>query len=326
MSIHNAVLVFSAVVLIAAGCAPGDDAPAPVAETERAQEAATPPEHIVAERGGFIPEGIEFDPVGGRLLVGSIAEGTIFEFGYDGRITPFIEDPELNASIGIRVDEARDRLLVANSDAAVFQGGGTGQARLGVYRLSTGERIAMVDLAAAVADAPADAVYFANDVAVAADGTAYVTDSFSDRVYRVGPDYQASVLHRFEPGEGGLLLNGIAHHPAGFLLVADTTSGDLFRVPVDDPAAIARVQLPEPMSGVDGIVWQAEDRLAVVSNSDNRVVLLASEDGWASARIAGIATFDLQATTAAVVDGDVYVVHPHFADQDPPSVRRVTFR
>ena len=49
---------------------------------------------------------------------------------------------------------------------------------MGVYNLTTGERIAMVDLAAAVDDPPDDARFFANDVAVADDGAAYVTDTF----------------------------------------------------------------------------------------------------------------------------------------------------
>ena len=59
----------------------------------------------------------------------------------------------------------------------MFQGGGAGQAKLGVYNLTTGEQIAMVDLAASIANAPDDAVYFANDVTVGDDGTVYVTDS-----------------------------------------------------------------------------------------------------------------------------------------------------
>jgi hypothetical protein len=56
--------------------------------------------------------------------------------------------------VGIEVDDPRDRLLVANADSSVFQGGGAGQAKLGVYNLTTGERIAMVDLATAITDAP----------------------------------------------------------------------------------------------------------------------------------------------------------------------------
>src|SRR5690606_17025490 len=122
------------------------------------------PDMIVAERGGFIPEGIEYDQSGERFLVGSLAEGTIFEVANDGSLTPVVEDPELVSSVGIEVDEDRNRLLVANSDAAVFQGQSQGQAMLGIYDLESGERIAMVDLTTALTDLPEDAAYFANDV------------------------------------------------------------------------------------------------------------------------------------------------------------------
>ena len=33
-----------------------------------------------------------------------------------------------------------------------------------------------------------------------------------------------------------------------------------------------------------------------------------------------------RATTAATIGDNIYVIHPHFADADPPSVERVTFR
>ena len=101
---------------------------------------------------------------------------------------------------------------------------------LGVYNLTSGERIAMVDLAA-VAGAGDDAVHFANDVAVADDGTAYVTDTRALILYEVDTDYAASVLHRFEDGGAGP--NGIVHHPGGYLLVA--RGAGLWKVPLDDP-------------------------------------------------------------------------------------------
>lgn len=307
-----------------AGCggAPETPASAPIPATEpppAPPAAAMLPDAIVAERGGFIPEGVEFDMMNGRLLTGSLSEGSVYEVHPDGRVTAFVEDAELVSSVGIEADEPRDRLLVANADRSVFQSGGTGQAKLGVYNLTTGERIAMVDLAA-VADAGDDAVHFANDVAVTDDGTAYVTDTRLNALYSVTADYEASLFHRFDDGGAGP--NGIVHHPAGYLLVA--RGATLWKVPLDDPAAASEVMLPEEVPGQDGMVWSA-GRLAIVSNSSNRVVALTSGDAWVSAEVAGVANYEEQATTAAVVGDDVYVVHPHFADEDPPSITRVTF-
>ena len=312
------LLVIVAAASVIAGCAAEPESPAPAPEPEAVAPAPEPlPAMIVAERGGFIPEGIEYDSAGGRFLTGSLSEGSIFEIHPDGRVTAVVSDPDLVSSVGIEADEPRNRLLVANSDRAAFQGG-TGQAMLGVYDLTSGDRLAMVDLAAVNAEADA---YFANDVAVGEDGTAYVTDTMANVIYRVDSTYEASVLHRFD-GEGGP--NGLEYDPSGLLLVA--RGGTLWRVPLDDPAAATEVTLPEEIPGQDGIVWTSDGRLAIVSSSGNRVVALSSSDGWMTADLAGVASYEGQATTAAVAGDDVYVVHPHFADEDPPSVERVAFQ
>jgi sugar lactone lactonase YvrE len=280
------------------------------------------PPRIVMERGGFIPEGIEFDTTRRRFLAGSLVDGTIYEIAYDGTLTPFVVDADLVSSIGIEVDEPRDRLLVANSDRAVFDGAGPGLAKLGVYRLSTGERIAMVDLGA-IAGGNDESVVFANDVAVDDDGNVYVTDTWMNVVYRIGPDYRPSVLYRFEPTTG-LGLNGIvAHHDGLLIVVAVGGQGLLYRIPLDDPSSARPVDLSEPATGADGLVWGADGQLVVVSNSTSSVALYTSEDGWNSAVLEGTARFEGQATTGATVDGDVYVVEPHFNDDEAPVLLRI---
>jgi sugar lactone lactonase YvrE len=322
-SMRSHFVLVAAACATLAGCAREPEPAAPGAETQGTSPAPDLPATIVAERGGFIPEGVEYDAKNGRILTGSLSEGTIFHIHADGRVTPAVTDPELRSSVGIEVDEPRNRLLVANSDRSVFQGGGAGQAKLGVYNLTTGERIAMVDLAAAITDAPDKAVYFANDVAVADDGTAYVTDTRMNVIYRVSPDYKASVLHRFQHTKG-VALNGIVYHAAGYLLVAGGTT--LYKVPLDNPTQTTQVKLPEAVPGQDGMLWTADGRLAIVSNSGNRVVALRSNDDWATAQLAGVAAYSGQATTAAAVGDALYVVHPHFADAEPPSIARVTLQ
>ena len=323
---RNAFFAIVVIALLSAGCA-ADPESEPAASASEGDATASMPEPlpgmIVAERGGFIPEGVEYDTTNERLLTGSLSEGSIFQIHDDGRLTTLVTDDELVSSVGIEADEPRGRLLVANSDSSVFQGTGAGQAKLGVYDLDSGVRIAMVDLAATLTDAFADAVYFANDVAVGDDGTAYVTDTRMNVIYQVDAEYNPSVLHRFPPAED-LALNGIVYHESGYLLVAGGTT--LWKVPVADPGDTTQVTLPEATAGHDGMLWTADGLLAIVSNSENRVIALTSTDEWATADIAGVATYEGQATTGADVNGEIYVVHPHFADADPPSVERVTLQ
>ena len=310
----------AACAALAAGCAPEPESPTAAAPPP---PAAPKGEVITVERGGFIPEGIEYDQANGRFLTGSLAEGTIFEIERDGRVVPFIRDAELVSSVGIEADEPRDRLLVANSDRAAFAGDAPGQAKLGVYNLTTGERLAMVDLGAALG-APSPK-YFANDVTVDGDGNAYVTDTMNGVVYRVTPDYQASVLHRFTGLPEGSQLNGIVHHDGGYLLVV--AGQNTYKVPVANPAGTTQVNVTAPVAGQDGIVWAADGRLVATSNSATEPALVAfsSNDGWATAQRAGVAALAGQATTAAAVGDEIWAVHPHFADAERPTIEQGVF-
>jgi sugar lactone lactonase YvrE len=322
-----------AVVSLAA-CAPEPESPTaesppPAPQQQPAAAAPATPaaggDVITAERGGFIPEGIEYDEDNGRFLTGSLAEGTIFVIERDGRVVPFVTDPELVSSVGIEVDEERDRLLVANSDSAVFgNADAAGHAKLGVYHLMTGERLAMVDLGATIG---AGARHFANDLTVDGEGNVYVTDTFANAIYRVTPDYTASVLHRFTDLPEGALLNGIVYHEGGFLL---TVAGDrIYRVPLANPAGTTQVDVSEPIGGQDGIVLTDDGRLVVTSNSatEPRLVAFRSDDNWMTARRAGVAELTRgQATTVAVVGDELWAVQPHFNDQDPPTIERAVFR
>jgi hypothetical protein len=321
------------IIVLAGMCVALLAACTPEPETATTEAAPSPPppatpegEVITAERGGFIPEGIEYDQANGRFLTGSLAEGTIFTIERDGSVVPFIRDADLVSTVGIEADEPRDRLLVTNSDRAVFGGDAVGQAKLGVYNLTTGERLAMVDLAAVIGTPTSPPVYFANDVTVDGEGNAYVTDTRQNVVYRVTPDYQASVLHRFMGLAEGEALNGIVYHDGGYLLVVAGQS--TFKVPVANPAATARVNVAEPVGGQDGAVWAADGRLVVTSNSatEPRLVAFRSNDDWASAERAGVAVLAGQATTAAAVGADIWAVHPHFADAEPPTIEQAVFR
>lgn len=319
---RNTFIVFASAAIVVA-CSPEPESPTAAAP---AAPAAPRGEVITAERGGFIPEGIEYDQANRRFLTGSLAEGTIFTITREGRVVPFIRDADLVSSVGIEADEPRDRLLVTNSDRAVFGGDAQGQAKLGVYNLTTGERLAMVDLAAVIGTPSDPPAYFANDVTVDGAGNAYVTDTRMNVVYRVTPDYQASVLHRFTGLPEGAAVNGIVYHDGGYLLVV--AGEHTYKVPVANPSATTKVNVAEPVDGQDGIVWAADGRLVATSNSgtEPRLVAFRSNDEWASAQRAGVAVLAGQATTAAAVGSDIWAVHPHFNDAGAPTIERGVFQ
>jgi sugar lactone lactonase YvrE len=280
------------------------------------------PDVVMAARPGYHPEGVEWDAAGERFLTGSLTEGGAFAVADDGTVTRLVEAHEGLASVGIHVDAERNRLLVAMSDfAATSDPSASGVAALGSYDLETGDELFFVTLSDLMME---DTRHFANDVTVDADGYAYVTDSFSPVIYTVDPDGNAEIfLESDEFAVEGFGLNGIDYHPDGnFLLVAVAGKGAIYKVPVDDPAALTQVELSE-MLGVDGMVLNEDGDLIAVATTFNEdgsqqreLVQITSGDDWATAEVVarGEAVPEYSPTTVALRDGVPYVVHAHFGD------------
>lgn len=274
---------------------------------------------VMAARTGMHPEGIEWDAANERFLTSSNGgEGTIFAIADDGTVTPFIEDDDLVSTIGIHIDRENARLLVCNSDLTIFNDPeAAGVAQLGSYDLNTGERLYFVDLGALLGEGR----HFCNDVTSDADGNAYVTDSLSPVIYQVTPDGEASIFIEDEQLIGeGFGLNGIEYHPDGYLLVAVSGTGSLYKIPLDDPQALAQVELGEAFSA-DSIVLHPNGNLIAVvttfngaSRANTEVLEVASNDDWEAAEIINRVPTDPDVTTAAVRDEAVYVVNSHFSE------------
>lgn len=279
------------------------------------------PETIVVEKEALYPEGIAWDTAHNQFLVSSMKEGSVYTVQDDGTYALLIQDESLISSVGVHIDG--ERVLVANGDAGVSlhttQDTFGHTAGLGIYDLNTGEQLGYYDLASFLPDAE----HFGNDVAVDDAGNAYVTDSFASAIYRVTPEGEASVwLQDDRFNTGGIAnyefgLNGIVYNPDGYLLTVKTATGQLFRVPVDDPSATTEVTLDAPIMGGDGLLLLPDGQLAVVTNnvigSASQIVVLASDDDWTTAAHAAAAPMqDDVATTAALRDDSIYAVYGKF--------------
>lgn len=250
---------------------------------------------------GWVPEGIVWDEVGGSFIVGSLLRGDVSRVFPDGRFEVIIRDEILLSTVGLAIDDERQRLLVTSSGANAFFGQ-EGAARLAAYDLTTGQRLFHVDLAALVGSGR----NFANDVTVAPDGTAYVTDSFTSVVYQVSAEGEASVLVNDPLLSSNFLgANGIVYHPDGFLLVANSGEKTLLKITLEATPTVTRVELDIPF-GADGMALSEDGTLfAVARDSDNRQFIAAatSSDEWSSAQVQRVIETDGSATTLALVNG-----------------------
>lgn len=269
--------------------------------------------HLDVNVPSLYPEGIEIDPNTGDFLLGSIRQGAVYRVTPSGEAFPLVEDDRLTSVVGIRVDDARQRLWVNNSDYGAAErsqeGGAYTIAAVGVYDLTSGAPINFVDLSGL---RPAEEK-FPNDLAVDGDGNAYVTDSLAAAIYKITAEGEASVFLTDAAFRGeGFNLNGIVVHPDRYLIVAQKSIGRLYKVPLDAPETFTAIELPRPLVATDGLVLVSPKHLIAMTNrsggtESDTIFSLTSDDEWESAMLSGsLKTGDVYATTAVVDDGRVF--------------------
>jgi len=251
----------------------------------------------------LIPEGIAFDPKGHRFFIGSIAQRKIMVTNGKGEARDFSKPSDkLDGILGLRIDPARDQLYAVSTNGSDESAKKVRRNAVIHYDLKT-ER--MVDRF------PAPEALQLNDLATAADGTIYVTDSESGTLYRKKPG--ETVLTPF--GATGALrgANGITISSDGILYVTLSTGIARVDIATGEPT---RLLQPDTVvtGGIDGLYWYEGD-LVGVQNGPNpgRVIRVALTDK--GTRIAGLTVlqshhhpaFD-EPTTGAIANGILYVI------------------
>lgn len=262
--------------------------------------------NFVAERQ--YPEGIAYSAELAKFLVTSIPLGKIGTVDTDGRYADLLTAPELIAAIGMKV--AGDFVFVCNSDQgrSVRSTPATARqtAELLVFNLKTRQLVRRTDLDALL---PAAEPNFANDVTLAPDGTAYVTDSFSPVIYKVAPDGTGSIFVRDDvkfsnPGFG---LNGIAYNAGGYLIVANTGQGKLYKVDLKNGNAVSEVIGTGALPG-DGLTFLNGDLYVVTGG--NRVAQVRSTDNFLTASVVKFDAGDYTgATTSVAANNQIYTLN-----------------
>ncbi len=209
------------------------------------------------------PEGIARDGRTGRLYVGSDGDGSIQ--AVDGPVAwewqPTGTDGRTEA-LGLKVDEARDRLWLVDG-AAVY-----------VYQIANHQLLKKVLLSSVVTtDNPG-----LNDLAIDSDGSAYVTDSFNPFLLKVdGKSFEMTVFRDLtgivpygQQNNFPYNLNGIAFSPDHQSLVSvKTNEGTLWRINLAD-RSVNQIALSEPLTKGDGLAFGGSE-LFVIRNFENKL-------------------------------------------------------
>ena len=193
----------------------------------------------------LIPEGIAWDPLDGSFFVGSLHKRKIVQVGAKGGVSDFSSPNDgLFSVTGMRVDSRRRLLWVASSAAEGFEINDVGRAAVHKYDLTTRSLIKTYVLGN-------NPVHLLNDIALAEDGSVYISDSTAGAVWTIGASDELELVSK----PGTLVYpNGIVMSPrAGMLYVADYTRGISLVSTFDGKAT--RLAHPAGLNfhGIDGL-------------------------------------------------------------------------
>lgn len=272
------------------------------------------------------PESLAWSPRQKTFFVGSLRHGPIGKVSETGEYQPFASDPAMFGSGGIKYDAKRNWVWAALCDIGLSTRSSpstTGKiAAIVAFDAETGRKKRFIDLAPLV-----EGAHCANDMAFDAEGNIYVTDSFSPVVYVVDRKFTPRVLVRSDKFTGANFnLNGIVHHPDGFLLVGKHNSGELFRISLKPKVEVLPVALSSPVPGADGMELLDRDSVMVAQNAGHdRAVRLTTSDGWRTATVQEVAKSATSFPTALTTRGqDVYMLNNRVDTLLDPAAEKVS--
>ncbi len=267
-------------------------------------------QNIAFNSNELYPEGVAYSPKQDMFFVTSLRYGKIGKLDRKGTYTEFINDDELVSAIGTHADQKRNLLYVCISDPGVsVKTNAATQGRLGkviAYDLTTGKRKFSTDLGALNPNGG----NFANDVAFDTEGNLYVTNSFSPIIFKITPEGKGSIFATSDLFKAeGFSLNGIVFHKNGYLIVAQSGTGNIYKVSLKNPKEITKINA-EPIVGADGLVLKGKNQLVIISNEKKEIYQFVSKDDFVSAtlkdKVASVMTFP---TTGVFAKGKLYVLN-----------------
>ena len=258
--------------------------------------------------GAALFEGLAVD--GARAYASSVRERRIVRI--EGGVASSFVAPGANglfSAFGLAVDKPRGLLWVASTAGALtpdLAPGERGAAGVFAFDLETGAPKANALLGA-------DVKAVLGDIAVAADGTVYASDSANAAIWRLKPG--ATALERVFDDPRFVSPQGLAVTPdQRFLIVADYAMG-LFAI---DPDAGKMITLSAPSAitllGIDGIGFADDGTLIATQNgiAPERVVAITLDEDVTAVRrmrvIAANAPLHDGITLAAAAGPFVYYI------------------
>ena len=226
---------------------------------------AQAPADIAIEGSRIHPDSITSDGAG-NIYVSSVG-GTIYRAPAGSQKAEAWIRPDaangLTSLFGVLADDAHGLLWACNNPP--FGGPAPAGATSGVktFNLATGAFKASFDFPAGLAAC--------NDIAVAADGTAFVTDTAGGRIFSLTPGASELALFAADPALVGI--DGIAFSGDGTMYINNVRQHTVQRVDRNGAAyaGLTTLALSEPINGPDALRPVSGNRFLQAEGPGNRV-------------------------------------------------------
>jgi streptogramin lyase len=237
----------------------------------------------------------------GAVYFGSTAKGTIYRAAPGAsEAEPWIQASTagLTNVLGVLADDKTSTLWVCQNSTGGRGGApAAGQTALRSFDLKSGA-------AKGTYPFPTNGGV-CNDMAIAADGTVYATESFGNRIHRLRPG--ATALDAWVTDPRLAAVDGIAILADGAVYVNTFFSGEIFRVPVSTDGSagtIAKIETSMPLSRPDGL-RTVGPRTLIQAEGQGRFTELTIDGNRANVRVV---KDGLTAATGVTVVGNTVLV------------------
>lgn len=204
----------------------------------------------------------------GALYVGSFNHGGVTKIS-GGKPEQLVKPGagDSRSTLGVLADEKSGTLYVCSNDASGFGVAGPGNAKgawLKTFDLKSGAPKGSFALS--------NPKSLCNDIAVGADGTAYVSDSFAPIIYSLKPGGTALATFatdpQLAPAKDGVGLDGIAIGADGNIYVTTFIPAKLFKVEVKDgkAGAVTELKPSRPLDHADALRAHGSGFLLIEGN------------------------------------------------------------
>jgi hypothetical protein len=252
------------------------------------------------------PGGCTWSPALGAFIVSSQKQGKLVLVEMDGRCVDLLDHPLLITSTAVHERDGKAYVAVGHrgingrslsprkspGDDTIHRIG-----RVCVFDIAGRRLVDSHDLTPLLRGGH---VILPDDLAVAEDGSVYVTDVCRPVVYRIPPAGHGSP-HIFlrderlggEAGEAGNAgrIGGLSILPDGAMVVS-CDAGQLFKAPLGNPHEFRPIGIPHPFPGAACMTVGPEGHLYLAAHAADgkpgtAIWRLASDDGFDSVRVVG---------------------------------------